>query len=178
MAFHKEPCVVCGEETSTHMISVHDILKKEAEKNYICYKHYQTFLEDNELNTVLEFHKGNSIDFINRIIILDGSYQNLKAYAHRVRKRWDAPRLKFRAQAYYGSIQYGDEVEDIVHKYLNSTNVGITPEQIKYIHFLLSQSKLNDKMDIYDKYKVKSTKELTTKQASEIISKLKKGELI
>lgn len=89
MFYPQGECIKCGEKTSSHIVSVQEFLNKAANQSsrkYICYKHYEEYLDEHGLNAIIELGKGI---YFNRAILIDGSYTKLGAYPRRLIARLD-----------------------------------------------------------------------------------------
>ena len=112
MFYPRKKCVKCGEETPCHTVSVQEFLCKaenQPSRVYVCWKHYEDYLDEHELNAIIELGEGK---YFNRAIIIDGSYSKLGAYPRRMLARLDKSKRvsTLKVRMYYASMFAQEEM--------------------------------------------------------------------
>jgi len=172
---NKKPCNKCGKETNGHLIHVADILKKDAPKVYICNMCVDNYLDDKQVDVIMEFSLGKkgtkweNFKFFEKAIIIDGTLKNLYAYSHRVANSWKT--LRHTSRVWYNT-QRQEEVDSILNRYFNNpTKISATPKQIQFIQSLIAEYGI-PKEGIYKKYNVTSIKDLSKLDATKLLEEL------
>ena len=172
----KHPCLLCGEDTHTYMVNLSEVLKKNQERTYVCHNCIETYLDDNEIDVVMEYSIGRpgskweGRKFFEKAIIIDCPASKLIPYYHRAAHSWKT--LQHSSRVWYDTYRQ-EEVDNVIRKYFNRSVDSISPKQLKYVNVLLKDVDTPDtKATIYKEYGVDSLKKLSKAQAAELIDRL------
>lgn len=174
----KFPCKLCHEPTNKYMVHLQEVLLKEPDKDYICYKCIERYLDDNTLDAVMEYsigapgskYEGNK--YFEKAILISGSTYNLIPYSYRAARSWK--HLHHTSRVWYNTAKQKD-VDHIIGKFYNNAQPAayISAAQVQLINILLNKIGTKTKQDIYKEYSVKSLKDLSKTQATKLIDYLK-----
>lgn len=171
-------CSCCGKPTKSYTVDISQLCMKVPETMPICSSCIDTYLIDNELDSIIERSefvnkKGEVINyFVKAIIVSKPLYADLQRYSYHIRRSWRP--LLYTTRIWYNTSMK-EAVENVVYSCFTIEDDMITTKQLAALHAML-----NLERDFYTHSSlckhlgIDSLKELTKEEASVQINNMRR----